>query len=322
MNPPSKVLVTGGAGFIGSHLVERLLKEGYHVGVIDDCSTGSLENLANVASDPRLEVVRGTVSTCRQLQRLVEESAFVFHLAAAVGVELVVKSPIATIHNNLGETEALLEATSKKQVPTIIASTSEVYGKSNKPEFLETDDLLIGPPSLGRWSYACSKLMDEFMALAYHRERGLPVTITRFFNTVGPRQKGSYGMVLPRFLRAAKQNDPLRIHGTGQQSRCFCLVHDTVEALWRLMNCEAARGEVVNIGGTEESTIENLAHLIIRELDSKSGLKFIPYAEAYAPGFEDMLRRRPSVAKLERLTGFKPANSLHDIIRLTAASIK
>lgn len=322
MNSPRKVLVTGGAGFIGSHLVERLLAAGMRVGVIDNCSTGALENLATVASDPRLDVVEGNVSTSRQLRRLVDESDFIFHLAAAVGVELVVKSPIATIHTNLQETEALLGAASERKVPTIVASTSEVYGKSNKPEFVETDDLLIGPPTLGRWSYACSKLMDEFMALAHHQERGLPVTITRFFNTVGPRQTGSYGMVLPRFLQAAKANLPLRIHGTGQQSRCFCLVHDTVEALWRLMNCTAARGEIVNIGSTEETTIENLARLSIRELGSKSDVQFVPYNEAYAPGFEDMLRRRPSVAKLERLTGFKPSTALTDIIRLTAASLK
>ncbi len=315
-------MVTGGAGFIGSHLVERLLAEGMRVAVIDDCSTGNMENLSGASTDPRLEVIQSTVSACRELRQLVNEAGFVFHLAAAVGVDLVVKSPIATIHNNLGETEALLEAAHERHVPTLIASTSEVYGKSNKPEFVESDDLLIGPPNLGRWSYACSKLMDEFMALAYFQERGLPVTIARFFNTVGPRQSGRYGMVLPRFIQAAKRNEPLRIHGTGQQSRCFCLVTDTVEALWRLMNCESARGEVVNIGGTEETTIENLARLVIENVGSKSPLQLVPYNEAYAPGFEDMLRRRPSVAKLSRLTGFKPATSLLDIIRITAASIK
>lgn len=321
MPRPQKVLVTGGAGFIGSHLVERLLAEGIRVTVIDDCSTGAPDNLARVAADPGLEFIKGTVSGCRELRRVVGESDYVFHLAAAVGVELVVKSPIATIHTNLQETECLLDAVSEKGVPTIIASTSEVYGKSDKPEFTESDDLLIGPPTLGRWSYACSKLMDEFMALAYHQERGLPVTVTRFFNTVGPRQTGRYGMVLPRFLQAAKRNEPVCIYGTGLQSRCFCLVHDTVESLWRLMNCEAARGEVVNIGSTEETTIKNLARLVLQQLGSRSELKLIPYNEAYAPGFEDMLRRRPSVAKLERLTGFKPATTLPEIVRLTAASM-
>ena len=322
MSSLKTVLVTGGAGFIGSHLVERLLAEGCRVRVIDDCSTGRLANLAGVAGNPCLEVVQGAVSTCQQLKPLVAESDFVFHLAAAVGVELVVRSPIATIHTNLRETEALLDAVSERRVPTLLASTSEVYGKSNKAEFVETDDLLIGPPNLGRWSYACSKLMDEFMGLAYHRERQQPIIITRFFNTVGPRQTGSYGMVLPRFVQAALRNEPLRIHGTGLQSRCFCLVHDTVEALWRLMNCKQAIGEVINIGGTEETTIENLARMVIAEVRSKSELTLIPYNEAYAPGFEDMLRRRPSIAKLEQLVQFKPSTPLSTIVQLTAAALK
>ena len=322
MRSTKTILVTGGAGFIGSHLVERLLAEGCRVRVIDDCSTGRLANLAGVAGNPCLEVVQGAVSTCQQLKPLVAESDFVFHLAAAVGVELVVRSPIATIHTNLRETEALLDAVSERRVPTLLASTSEVYGKSNKAEFVETDDLLIGPPNLGRWSYACSKLMDEFMGLAYHRERQQPIIITRFFNTVGPRQTGSYGMVLPRFVQAALRNEPLRIHGTGLQSRCFCLVHDTVEALWRLMNCKQAIGEVINIGGTEETTIENLARLVIAEVRSKSELTLIPYNEAYAPGFEDMLRRRPSIAKLERLVQFKPSTPLGTIVQLTATALK
>ena len=322
MRSTKTILVTGGAGFIGSHLVERLLAEGCRVRVIDDCSTGRLANLAGVAGNPCLEVVQGAVSTCQQLKPLEAESDFVFHLAAAVGVELVVRSPIATIHTNLRETEALLDAVSERRVPTLLASTSEVYGKSNKAEFVETDDLLIGPPNLGRWSYACSKLMDEFMGLAYHRERQQPIIITRFFNTVGPRQTGSYGMVLPRFVQAALRNEPLRIHGTGLQSRCFCLVHDTVEALWRLMNCKQAIGEVINIGGTEETTIENLARLVIAEVRSKSELTLIPYNEAYAPGFEDMLRRRPSIAKLERLIQFKPSTPLSTIVQLTVAALK
>ncbi len=322
MRSTKTILVTGGAGFIGSHLVERLLAEGCRVRVIDDCSTGRLANLAGVADNPCLEVVQGAVSTCPQLKSLVAASDFVFHLAAAVGVELVVRSPIATIHTNLRETEALLDAVSERRVPTLLASTSEVYGKSNKAEFVETDDLLIGPPNLGRWSYACSKLMDEFMGLAYHRERQQPIIITRFFNTVGPRQTGSYGMVLPRFVQAALRNEPLRIHGTGLQSRCFCLVHDTVEALWRLMNCKQAIGEVINIGGTEETTIENLARLVIAEVRSKSELTLIPYNEAYAPGFEDMLRRRPSIAKLERLIQFKPSTPLSAIVQLTVAALK
>jgi UDP-glucose 4-epimerase len=322
MNYHRKVLVTGGAGFIGSHLVERLLADGCRVVVIDDCSTGDPANLAAVKDHPGLELLQGRVSECAALPGIVAGVDFVFHLAAAVGVELVVRSPIATIHNNLRETEAVLEAASRNGTPVLMASTSEVYGKSNKPEFVEADDLLIGPPHLGRWSYACSKLMDEFMALAYHRERNLPVIITRFFNTVGPRQTGRYGMVLPRFIAAARRDEPIRIFGTGRQSRCFCLVRDTVEALCRLMSAPAARGEVVNIGGTEETTIDNLARLVIEELRSRSVVTHIPYEDAYAPGFEDMQRRRPSVAKLEKLTGYRPSTSLHEIIRVTAASTK
>lgn len=322
MSSRKTILVTGGAGFIGSHLVDRLLAEGYKVRVIDNCSTGSLDNLANVAADPRLELVNATVSNCDRLPTLVAESDFVFHLAAAVGVELVVNSPIATIHTNLRETEVLLESASQTKTPTLIASTSEVYGKSQNEVFRESDDLLIGPPYLGRWSYACSKLMDEFMALAFHRERGVPVIITRFFNTVGPRQTGRFGMVLPRFIDAALNGTPLRIHGSGQQSRCFCLVSDTVEALWRLLHCEAARGEVVNVGATEETSIVGLAELVTRQLGSKSAIEYVTYETAYAVGFEDMQRRRPCVDKLKKLTGFRPATPLVEIIQRTAQSRK
>lgn len=322
MSPYKSILVTGGAGFIGSHLVERLLAEGCRVRVIDNCSTGSLENLAAVAADPRLEIVQAEVSTCDHLDRLVGEAEFIFHLAAAVGVELVVNSPISTIHTNLRETEALLDAASLGGIPTLVASTSEVYGKSQKEVFRESDDLLIGPPHLGRWSYACSKLMDEFMALAFHRERNLPVIITRFFNTVGPRQTGRYGMVLPRFIEAALGGRPLKIYGSGRQSRCFCLVSDTVEALWRIMNRPAARGEVINVGATEEITIQGLAERVIEILESEATTEFVDYKNAYSAGFEDMQRRRPSVDKLEALTGFRPRTPLDQIIRETARHLK
>jgi len=315
------VLVTGGAGFIGSHLVERLLAEGNRVVVIDDYSTGSPKNLTSVIGHPDLAIKQGKVSECGELDEIVKACDYVFHLAAAVGVELVVNSPIATIHTNLKETEALLESTSILKTPILVASTSEVYGKSAQDEFKESDDLLIGPPYLARWGYACSKLMDEFMAMAFYHERGLPVTVTRFFNTVGPRQTGRYGMVMPRFIEAALGNQPLRIFGTGQQSRCFCHVQDTVEALMRLKNCPGAPGEVVNIGGTEEITIQALAERVIDELDSQSAIKKIPYSEAYAPGFEDMLRRKPSVQKLEQMTRFRPLTGLSEIIRTTAESL-
>ena len=244
----------------------------------------------------------------------------VFHLAAAVGVELVVKSPVRVIETNVHETEVLLKAAKIKGTPVLLASTSEVYGKSAKDEFTEDDDLLIGPPTHARWSYACSKLMDEFLALAYAKEHGVPVTIARFFNTVGPRQTGRYGMVLPRFIAAARRNEPLRVYGDGRQSRCFCFVQDTVEALVQLTNCAAARNEIFNIGGTEEVTISELAAQVIATLGSKSEIQLVPYNEAYEPGFEDMRRRKPSVAKLAKLTGFKPATSLRTIIERTVAA--
>ena len=319
MTNDSHVLVTGGAGFIGSHLVERLLRDGRRVVVLDDLSTGSLENLRAIAKHPRLRIVTAKLSSCSELPQLMAGAEFVFHLAAAVGVELVVKRPIHVIETNLHETEVLLEAAAPTRVPVLVASTSEVYGKSPKSEFSEEDDLLIGPPHQSRWSYACSKLMDEFLAFAFARERGLPVTIVRLFNTVGPRQTGRYGMVLPRFIAAAKSGAPLQAYGDGLQSRCFCHVLDTVEALVRLQNEPAARGEVFNIGGSEEISILDLAKLVIETLGSKSVIEFIPYSQAYALGFDDMRRRKPLTDKLARVTGFRPATSLRDIIRLTAA---
>jgi UDP-glucose 4-epimerase len=307
-------LITGGAGFIGSHLTERLLGQGHSVTVIDDCSTGSPQNLDSVRDHPSLTFVQSRVSDCADLPVLCAQAQFVFHLAAAVGVELVVHSPIRTIETNLEETEAILIAAGASSTPVLLASTSEVYGKSSKPAFSEDDDLLIGPPTLGRWSYACSKLMDEFLALAYHKERGLPVIISRLFNTVGPRQTGRYGMVLPRFVAAALKNEPLRVYGSGEQTRCFCHVRDTVEALVRLHATSQAAGEVFNIGSTAEISIRALAERVIQLLGSKSTLEFIPYQEAYMPGFEDMLRRKPVIQKLERHTGFSPAIALDEII--------
>jgi UDP-glucose 4-epimerase len=319
--PASHVLVTGGAGFIGSHLVERLLAEGKTVVVLDDLSTGSRENLAQVAAHPKLRVVEAKISACAELPELVAAAESIFHLAAAVGVDLVVKSPIHVLATNLHETEVLLQAAAAHRVPILVASTSEVYGKSEKAAFSEEDDLLIGPPQHSRWGYACSKLMDEFLALAYAQERELPVVLVRLFNTVGPRQTGRYGMVLPRFIAAARQNAPLRVFGDGQQSRCFCYVLDTVEALVRLQKTPAARGQIFNIGSTEEVTILDLARRVIATVGSQSAIEFLPYAQAYAPGFDDMRRRKPVVEKLERVTGFRPQTSLHEIIRRTAESI-
>jgi UDP-glucose 4-epimerase len=313
----ARYLVTGGAGFIGSHLVDRLVAEGNSVTVIDDLSTGRRENLAGAEKTGRVRFVQGEVSKCENLKQIAADCAGIFHLAAAVGVELVIKSPIETIRTNLDETEALLEA-APANAPVLVASTSEVYGKSAKAEFAESDDLLIGPPNLTRWSYACSKLMDEFLALSYFKERKLPVRIARLFNTVGPRQTGRYGMVLPRFIAAAKAGEPLRVFGDGEQRRCFCYVDDCVEALLRLLRLPAAAGEVVNVGSVEEVSVVDLARRVIAILGSKSAVELVPYDKAYAPGFEDMVRRKPAIEKLAKLTGFRPRVSLDQIIRRTA----
>jgi UDP-glucose 4-epimerase len=343
--PSSHILVTGGAGFIGSHLVERLLADGQTVVVIDDLSTGSLENLRAVKSHPRLRVIQSKISACRELPKLAANAEFIFHLAATVGVELVVKSALSVLESSFHETQILLRAATTRRTPLLLTSTSEVYGKSLKPAFGEDDDLLIGPPGQSRWSYACSKLTDEFLALAYAREKSLPVIIARLFNTVGPRQTGRYGMVLPRFIAAAKKGEPLKVFGDGAQTRCFCHVGDAVEALVRLQKrgCDALvakqRGdeaspppvfsEIFNVGGTEEVSILKLARLVVKTLDSKSKIQLVPYAKAYpptpkgfgatsAPGFDDMRRRKPMVKKLERFVKFKPKTTLREIIRLTA----
>jgi UDP-glucose 4-epimerase len=321
MSPSKHVLVTGGAGFIGSHLVERLLAGGKAVVVLDDFSTGSRANLAGFDQNPKLRLIEGKISTCAELAGLVAGAESIYHLAAAVGVDLVVRSPIHVLATNLTETQVLLEAAAQHQVPTLIASTSEVYGKSEKEAFQEDDDLIIGSPQHARWSYACSKLMDEFWALAYAKERALPVVIVRMFNTVGPRQTGKFGMVLPRFIAAAKAGTPIRVFGDGRQSRCFCYIADTIEALVRLQNTPAARGQIVNIGNTEEVSMAELARKVIATLGARSEVEFVPYDQAYAPGFDDMRRRKPDVSKLERMTGFKPQTSLEEIIRRTAAAI-
>ena len=326
MNAPGSknsalVLVTGGAGFIGSHLVERLLADGKSVVAIDDLSTGSLENLKPVLKHPQLRFIRAKISDCSELAELAAGAESIYHLAAAVGVELVVNSPIHVLETNLHETEILLKAAVTRRVPVLLTSTSEVYGKSQKPAFEEEDDLLIGPSHQARWGYACSKLMDEFLAFAYAKERALPIVVARLFNTVGPRQTGRYGMVLPRFISAAKMNKPLPVYGDGQQTRCFCYVRDTVEALVRLQSSPTASNHIFNVGGTDEISVQGLAELVLEILNSKSSLDFIPYGKAYAPGFDDMRRRKPVVDKLARITGFWPQTPLREIIELTAAAL-
>jgi UDP-glucose 4-epimerase len=314
-------VVTGGAGFIGSHLVERLLSEGHKVIVIDDLSTGSLDNFKSFAKDPKLHVIESKVSACSELPKLMAEAKGIYHMAAAVGVELVIQSAVRTAETNLHETDVLLKAAAAHKVPLLFASTSEVYGKSEKPEFTETDDLLIGPPGFSRWAYACSKLMDEFMTLAYARERGLPAVVARLFNTVGPRQTGRYGMVLPRFIESAKRGKPLKVFGDGLQKRCFCYVADTVESLVRLLNCPLACGDVFNVGSSEPVTILGLAKTVVEILGSKSSIEFVSYGKAYGPVFEDMRYRKPAVEKLAVTIGYKPMTTLREIIQKTADTI-
>jgi UDP-glucose 4-epimerase len=319
--PDSKhIIVTGGAGFIGSHLVERLLRDGKKVVVIDDFSTGNLRNLHAVAKHSGLRVIQSKVTKCAELPELVEGAESIYHLAAAVGVELVITAPVRTLQTNLHEAERILDLASRHTIPVLLTSSSEVYGRSQQPDFSEEDDLIIGPPTHPRWGYACSKLMDEFLAMAYAKERALPVTIARLFNTVGPRQTGQYGMVLPRFIDAAKSGKPLRVFGDGSQTRCFCHVTDAVEAMVRLQNCPAARGEIFNIGGTEEVSILNLARMIISALQSKSNIELVPYDKAYGSNFEDMQRRKPNIRKLRSVIGKVSETTLHDLIHLISRS--
>lgn len=289
-----RFLITGGAGFIGSHLAERLLARGDEVFLFDNLSTGSMENIRHMKSCDRMHYFLDSIDNRQLLAELVDESDAVFHLAAAVGVRLIVESPVRTIETNVNGTQHVLEAAYKKRKRVFIASTSEVYGKSTNVPFHEDADLVLGPTSKGRWSYAASKALDEFLALSYWKEKKQPVIVARFFNTVGPRQTGRYGMVLPNFVSQALQGLPITIYGSGKQSRCFCDVRDCVEAVLRLMENDQAVGEVVNIGTDREITVEDLAHLVKERTKSASPVTYIPYDQAYEPGFEDMMRRVPS----------------------------
>jgi UDP-glucose 4-epimerase len=318
-----RYLITGGAGFIGSHLSEALLERGRDVFVLDDLSTGSVENIRHLKSNSRFQYFFDSISNKQLLAELIDESDVVIHLAAAVGVRLIIESPVRTLETNIHGTQFVLDAASKKKKLVFIASTSEVYGKSDKVPFHEDADLVLGPTTKTRWSYAASKALDEFLALAYWKERKQPVKIARFFNTVGPRQTGRYGMVLPNFVQQALDGKPITVYGTGKQSRCFCDVRDCVEALIRLLATERSIGEVVNIGTDEEVTIEALAHIVKDRTGSDSPITFVPYEKAYEPGFEDMPRRVPSLEKLEKLTGFRPTTPLVEIVdRVVAHSRK
>jgi UDP-glucose 4-epimerase len=307
-------LITGGAGFIGSHLAEALLARGQQVIVLDDLSTGSAENLRHIRDNSSLHCYFETVMDRRLLAELVDESDTVFHLAAAVGVRRIIESPVRTIETNVRGTELVLEAAARKKKLVFIASTSEVYGKNGKAAFREDDDIVWGPTTKSRWSYAASKALDEFLALAYWKEKGLPVVIARLFNTVGPRQTGRYGMVLPTFASQALNASPLTVFGNGRQSRCFAYVGDAVEAIIRLAACDRSVGEVVNIGNDAEISIGDLALLVKQRTNSTSPVRLIPYEEAYEPGFEDMARRVPSLDKLVRLIDYRPSMPLLTII--------
>jgi UDP-glucose 4-epimerase len=309
-----RFLITGGAGFIGSHLAERLLQRGDTVVLLDNLSTGSMDNIRHLKSSERMSYHLDNIENRQLLAELVDDADVIVHLAAAVGVKLIVESPVRTIETNVNGTQLVLETACKKRKLVLTASTSEVYGKNVNVPFHEDADLVLGPTTKGRWSYAASKALDEFLALSYWKEKKLPVIVVRLFNTVGPRQTGRYGMVLPNFVKAALDSKPISVYGNGQQSRCFCDVRDTVEALIRLIDTPRSIGEVVNVGNTEEISIEALARLVKERTRSSSSIEFIPYDQAYEPGFEDMMRRVPSVDKLQAITGFRPQTPLNEII--------
>ncbi len=315
-------LITGGAGFIGGHLTEALIAEGHEVVVIDNLSTGNLANLNSLKNNPALNFIEADILDFPDLENQVAKTDMIFHLAAAVGVELVVHDPVRTIETNVHGTENMLKAAAKSNKKILITSTSEVYGKSDKEVFSETDDLLIGPPTHSRWSYACSKLLDEFSLMAFHRASKLPGTVVRLFNTVGPRQTGRYGMVLPRFVSKALKGEALQVYGTGEQSRCFCHVADTVRALKALAACDNATGKVLNIGDSNSISIKDLAKLVIKRLGSSSSIEIVPYEKAYEKGFEDMLHRVPNTAAIKELVGWQSKLSLEKIIDDVAAYIK
>jgi len=309
-----KVLITGGAGFIGSHLAEAYLARGEKVTVLDNLSTGSIDNISHLKGKPGFEYVVESITAVPLVAELVDAADIVVHLAAAVGVKLIVNSPVHTIETNIRGTEIVLSLANKKKKPVLVASTSEVYGKASKVPFSEDDDLVLGATNKGRWAYACSKAIDEFLALAYWRERKLPVVVVRLFNTVGPRQTGQYGMVLPSFVKQALTGQPITVYGDGKQSRSFTYVGDVVGALTKLMDTPKAYGEVFNVGNGKEISILELARLVKARTRSQSEIVFVPYEEAYDPGFEDMPRRVPDISKVQKLIGYAPTLDIGEII--------
>jgi UDP-glucose 4-epimerase len=308
-----KYLVTGGAGFIGSHLCEYLLSQGHSVCLIDDLSTGAVANIAKIRGHRNLAYIFSSVLDRGVLAESIDSADVIVHLAASVGVRVVVESPVRTIENNVMGSEIVLRLAARKNKRVIITSTSEVYGKSNKVPFCEDDDIVIGPSTRGRWSYACSKALDEFLGLAYWREKKTPVLIARLFNTVGPRQIGRYGMVVPRFVRQALDSEPITVYGDGRQTRCFTDVADIVDGIARMSVVQTA-GEIFNLGSNEEVTINELAELVRNITCSRSPIVHLPYEEAYGEGFEDMQRRVPSIEKASRVLGYRPTRNLREII--------
>lgn len=313
---PRRVLITGGAGFIGSHLAEALLDRGDAVTVIDNLSTGRFENIAHLVGRPGFRFAIEDITKEVVLDRLASECDVVFHLAAAVGVQLIVEDPVHTIETNVMGTEAVLKAALRYRAKVLLASTSEVYGKGAHVPFHEDDDVVLGPTNRSRWAYAASKMVDEFLCLAYYRQKGLPVVIFRLFNTVGPRQTGRYGMVVPRFVSQALDGQPLTVYGDGRQTRCFLHVADAVSALLALLDCPAAIGQVINVGSVEEVTVLELARMVLRNVGlPENRFTFVSYDDAYAEGFEDMARRVPDISRIAELTGWQPRRSLDTIVR-------
>jgi UDP-glucose 4-epimerase len=315
-------IVTGGAGFIGSHLCELLLSQGHKVIVIDDLSTGRLVNIEHLFKNPNFKFLQGSVCDENLMREVIEPVDCIYHLAAAVGVNLIVEKPVHTIETNIHGTEVVLSTANQFGKKVLITSTSEVYGKNEQVPFNEDDDTVLGSTKYSRWSYACSKAIDEFLALAYHRQYNLNVVIVRLFNTIGPRQRGRYGMVVPRFIDWALKDEPIMVYGSGKQSRSFTSVYDVIGALTALMDCEKADGEVFNIGSKEEITIEALADKVIMKTGSKSEKKYIPYSEAYGQGFDDMQRRLPCLKKINKVIGYQPKVSLDQMLEQIIADKK
>ncbi len=311
-------LVTGGAGFIGSHLVETLLQAGHRVTVIDDLSTGQWKNIAHLEAQPNFRAIISSVDDSALMEKEVPKHDFVFHLASAVGVKLIIDRPVETVQRIVRTTDTLIEVCARYRKPLLLTSTSEVYGKSVAVPFAEDSDVVMGATSKRRWAYASAKMLDEFLVLAHHYQSSLPVYIVRLFNTVGPRQSGQYGMVLPRFVEAAKKGTPLEIYGDGNQQRCFCSVFDIVDALHRFENSPRALGKVVNLGSNEEVSIKQLAERVVSLLGSKSEIRYVSYDKAYGPGFDDMMRRIPDLTRAQEWLGWTPKTPLDDIIRQVA----